>query len=110
MLIPREIADRYSKPPIGSVVRTAGDEHARLTFTDEGRAFCTLALKEGDVISKDKFTDPYWLINSRNERGLKIFLSEGDSRKLRENPREFVRAVKVIAYSKSGRCVFGVVI
>lgn len=108
--IPREISDRYSKPPIGSVVRVQGERTAIVSVTPGGRAFCTAIVKEGDGISKDKFLDPYWQLNAGGSRGLKIFLSQGDSQRLHQNPQEAVRSVKIIAHSRGGRCVFGVVI
>ena len=109
--IPREIADRYSKPPIGSVIRTCGEPTAIVNVTSEGRAFCTAIVREGDAISKDKFVDSYWCLNSQDGCGLKVFLSFEDSLRLRKSPREErVKAVKITAHSKGGRCVFGVVI
>ena len=60
--IPREISDRYSRPPIGSVVRIQGERTAIVTITPEGRSFCTAIVKEGDAISKDKFVDTYWCL------------------------------------------------
>lgn len=111
MFIPKNVIEKYSKPVIGSVVRTQGGEPAKVQFTlDRGRAYCAIAIRDGDLISKDKFTDPYWQIKTKGVGGLKLFLSEGDSRRLRENPKETVKAVKIIARSKSGKCVFGVTV